>query len=297
VEKKTGTKKYKVAFLRIKMSSIDKLFDLSGRVAIITGAAGLLGTEYADVLAEAGANIVAVDMKQQACQETAERLMSVHRVKALPMPIDITDEDQIEEMVHKVIDTFHRIDILINNAALTAKGGSKDLSGYFSPFEEYPVEIWEKALKVNLTGMFLCSRAAGRQMVKQNRGVIVNISSTYGVVAPDQRIYEGSQNPYDKSTNLNTPICYSVTKGAVLALTRYLATYWAGKNIRVNTMTPGGVYEKHDEEFVKRYVYRTPLGRMADKGDYRGAMLFLVSDASSYMTGANLIVDGGWTTW
>ena len=274
----------------------NKMFNLSGRVAIITGGAGMLGSEYANVLAEAGANVVIADVNYETAQKLAQKIVAKHKVEAFPVLVDISDEESITRMVQLVVEKFNRIDILINNAALTVKSGTK-MQDYFAPFEDYPLEMWENALKVNLTGMFLCSQAVGKEMVKQNKGVIVNISSTYGVVGPDQRIYEKTRSPYDKSVRFNTPVSYSVTKGAVLALTRYLATYWAGKNIRVNTLTPGGVYDNHDEEFVKSYVYRTPLGRMADKSDYRGAILFLVSDASSYMTGANLIIDGGWTTW
>jgi NAD(P)-dependent dehydrogenase (short-subunit alcohol dehydrogenase family) len=151
---------------------------------------------------------------------------------------------------------------------------------------------------VNLTGMLLCAQAAGRQMLRQDPagGVMVNISSTYGVVAPDQRVYEGVRSPY-ADAGFNTPVSYAVTKTAVLGLTRYLATYWGKKNIRVNALTPHGVFDDHDEAFVRNFVYRSPLGRMARNDEYRGALLFLVSDASSYMTGANLIVDGGWTAW
>jgi NAD(P)-dependent dehydrogenase (short-subunit alcohol dehydrogenase family) len=146
--------------------------------------------------------------------------------------------------------------------------------------------------------MLLCAQAAGRQMLSQNPpgGVMVNVASTYGVVAPDQRLYEGVRSPYADS-GFNTPVSYAVTKTAVLGLTRYLATYWGSKNIRVNALTPHGVFDNHDEAFVRNFVYRSPLGRMARNDEYRGALLFLVSDASSYMTGANLIVDGGWTAW
>jgi 2-deoxy-D-gluconate 3-dehydrogenase len=144
--------------------------------------------------------------------------------------------------------------------------------------------------------MLLCAQAAGRQMLEQGGGVMVNISSTYGVVAPDQRLYEGVKSPYGE-TSFNTPVSYAVTKTAVLGLTRYLATYWAQRNIRVNALTPHGVFDNHDETFIKNFVYRSPLGRMARNDEYRGALLFLVSDASSYMTGANLVVDGGWTVW
>jgi 2-deoxy-D-gluconate 3-dehydrogenase len=210
--------------------------------------------------------------------------------------VDISTKGGARRLVAHTLREFDRLDILINNAALTVRSGTH-LAGYFNPFEDYELEIWEKALKVNITGMFLCAQEVGRQMIKQNRGVIVNISSTYGVVGPDQRIYEKSLSPYSKSVRLNTPVPYSVTKGAVLALTRYLAAYWAGKNIRVNSLTPGGVFDNHDPEFVKRYSSRTMLGRMANRDEYKGAILFLVSDASSYMTGANLVVDGGWTAW
>jgi 2-deoxy-D-gluconate 3-dehydrogenase len=215
------------------------------------------------------------------------------------------------ETVRQTEDRFTRLDILVNNAALTVRGGSERLSpvDYFAPFEDYKQEVWEHALSVNLTGMLLCAQAAGRQMLSQGGGVVVNISSTYGVVAPDQRLYEGVRSPYGEhgengenggngeKTGFNTPVSYAVTKTAVLGLTRYLATYWARNNIRVNALTPHGVYDNHDETFVRNFVYRSPLGRMARNDEYRGALLFLVSDASSYMTGANLIVDGGWSAW
>jgi 2-deoxy-D-gluconate 3-dehydrogenase len=188
----------------------------------------------------------------------------------------------------------------VNNAALTVRGGSENLSpaDYFAPFEEYPLDIWEKAVRTNVTGMLLCAQAAGKQMLRQDPpgGVIVNISSTYGVVAPDQRLYTGVTSPY-ADTGFNTPVSYAVTKTAVLGLTRYLATYWGSKNIRVNALTPHGVFDNHDDTFVRNFIYRSPMGRMARNDEYRGALLFLVSDASSYMTGANLIVDGGWTAW
>jgi NAD(P)-dependent dehydrogenase (short-subunit alcohol dehydrogenase family) len=193
---------------------------------------------------------------------------------------------------------FGRLDILVNNAALTVRGGSETLSpaDYFASFETYKRSVWDQAVAVNLTGMVLCAQACGRQMLAQGGGVMVNIASTYGVVAPDQRLYEGVTSPYS-DTGFNTPVSYAVTKTAVLGLTRYLATYWGRQNIRVNALTPHGVYDKHDDAFVTNFVARSPLGRMARNDEYRGALLFLVSDASSYMTGTNLIVDGGWTAW
>jgi 2-deoxy-D-gluconate 3-dehydrogenase len=214
--------------------------------------------------------------------------------------LDVSDETSVAQTVDRAVELFGRLDILVNNAALTVRGGSERLApaDYFAPFEDYKREVWDKALAVNLTGMLLCAQAAGRQMLRQDPpgGVMVNIASTYGVVAPDQRVYEGVTSPY-ADTPFNTPVSYAVTKTAVLGLTRYLATYWGSKNIRVNALTPHGVFDNHDEAFVRNFAYRSPLGRMARNDEYRGALLFLVSDASSYMTGANLIVDGGWTAW
>lgn len=279
------------------MRSIPTLFDLTGRVAVVTGACGLLGREHCDILAEAGANIVLADFQSEAGWEIAHDIAHRRGVRVLPVEVDVADKGSVERMVQQVVEEFGRIDILINNAALTVKVGSEQIKDYFASFEDYPLDIWEKALRVNLTGTFLCSQAVGKQMVKQIRGVIINISSTYGVVAPDQRIYAKARSPYDPTITFNTPVSYSATKGAILALTRYLATYWASYNIRVNALTPGGVFDQHSEEFVKNYSYRTPMGRMAERTEYRGAILFLASEASSYMTGANLIVDGGWTAW
>ncbi len=279
------------------MGDIEKLFNLQGKVAIITGGAGMLGLQYAEVLSEAGAHIVIADINPQAAKEKAAYITRRSGVNALGAGTDISRKASVERMTQRVLKEFGRIDILVNNAALTLRGGAEGLGNYFAPFEEYPLELWEKTLAVNITGMFLCCQSVGNQMLKQGGGVIVNISSQYGVVAPDQRLYADSKNPYDASQKLNSPIPYSVSKGAVLALTRYLAAYWAGKNIRVNSITPGGVYESHDENFLRNYAYRAPLGRMARKEELKGAILFLASDASSYMTGANIIVDGGWTVW
>ena len=281
----------------MEVNSASALFDLSGKIAILTGACGLLGQEHAHVLAEAGANVVLADLQLEKSQSFAQDITNQWGVEAFPVEVNVSDKTSVEQMVQRVREKFGQIDILINNAALTVKGGSEQVKGYFSDFEDYPLDIWQQALDVNLTGTFLCSQAVGKQMVQQNSGIIINISSTYGVVTPDQRIYENVRSPYDPTITFNTPASYSVTKGAIISLTRYLATYWAGKNIRVNALTPGGVYDDHGEEFVKNYSYRTPMGRMANKTEYRGAILFLASEASSYMTGANLIADGGWTAW
>jgi NAD(P)-dependent dehydrogenase (short-subunit alcohol dehydrogenase family) len=273
------------------------LFRLDGRVALVTGGAGLLGRRYCEALLQAGAHVVIGDL-DGARAEALARERGAHR--ALGQALDVTDVQSVQAAVRAAVSHFGSLDILVNNAALTVRGGSERLApaDYFAPFEDYKREIWDQAINVNLTGMLLCAQAAGRQMLCQDRpgGVMVNIASTYGVVAPDPRLYQGVHSPYADS-GFNTPVSYAVTKTAVLGLTRYLATYWGSKNIRVNALTPHGVFDNHDEVFVRNFVYRSPLGRMARNDEYRGALLFLVSDASSYMTGANLIVDGGWTAW
>jgi NAD(P)-dependent dehydrogenase (short-subunit alcohol dehydrogenase family) len=286
------------------------LFRLDGRVALVTGGAGLLGRRYGEALVQAGGRVVVGDLDGERAGRLAAELNAAEvpesedghgtRVRAIGVRLDVTDPVSVRACVGKAIEGFGRLDILVNNAALTVRGGSENLSSadYFAPFEQYSLEVWNRALQTNLTGMLLCAQAAGTQMLRQDPsgGVIVNISSTYGVVAPDQRLYDGVKSPY-ADTGFNTPVSYAVTKTAVLGLTRYLATYWGSKNIRVNALTPHGVFDNHDDTFVRNFEYRSPMGRMARNDEYRGALLFLVSDASSYMTGANLIVDGGWTAW
>ena len=273
------------------------LFRLDGRVALVTGGAGLLGRRYCEALLQAGARVVIGDVDGAGAEALAAELDTE---RTLGLKLDVTNEASVNDATQRAVQRFKRLDILVNNAALTVRGGSERLSpaDYFAPFESYKREVWQRAVDVNLTGMLLCAQAAGRQMLLQDPpgGVMVNISSTYGVVAPDQRVYDGVRSPYADAT-FNTPVSYAVTKTAVLGLTRYLATYWGKNNIRVNALTPHGVYDNHDDAFVRNFVYRSPLGRMARNDEYRGALLFLVSDASSYMTGANLIVDGGWTAW
>ena len=272
------------------------LFDLTGRVAIITGGAGLLGRQHAAVIAEAGGHVVLADLSAEQAAMAAAEHSSASGVEAVGVGADITVKADVERMVAEALARFGRVDILINNAAMTVKGGGARSGEYFARFEDYPQELWDRALQVNLTGTFLCCQAAGRQMVAQQRGVILNIASDVGTISPDHRIYEGVVSPHTGQP-FNTPASYATTKAGVINLTRYLATYWANAGIRVNALSPGGVYAEHDPRFVRNLTERIPLGRMARKDEYRGAVLFLVSDASSYMTGANLIVDGGRTAW
>lgn len=271
------------------------LFDLAGRVAIITGGAGLLGVQHAAAIAEAGGHVVIADQSEETGQ-VAAALTATHGVEALGVRADITRPEDVNAMVAAAMERFGRIDILINNAALTVKGGSGRASEYFAPFEHYPLDLWERALKVNLTGAFLCCQAVGKVMVARRSGVIVNIASDVGNISPDHRIYDGVVNTHTGAP-FNTPIAYATTKAGIINFTRYLATYWADRGIRVNCLSPGGVYASHDPLFVEQVTSRIPLARMAHEDEYKGAILFLVSDASSYMTGANLIVDGGRTAW
>ena len=271
--------------------TLDGLFNLSDKTAIVTGGAGLLGQEFSSALISAGANVVIADLESELARKAASAL-DPSGAKVLPVGVDIRLPAAVQELVAEALGVFGKIDILVNSAAIDPKFEPTHDEMHTSSFEDYPLDLWNDALSVNLTGMFLVTQAAVKPMVESGHGVIINICSTYGLVGPDQRIYmkEGEPTRYK-------PVYYSVTKAAVLGFTRYLASYYAGKNIRVNALSPGGVYNHHDEEFVQRYSTRTILGRMAQKDEMNGALLFLASDASSYMTGANLIVDGGWTAW
>jgi len=268
-------------------------FDLTGQAAVVTGGAGLLGFEFCRTLAEAGAQVIVADLDEQAAARVAGTLYSAG-LEAYPVGVDVTKKASVGEMVSTTLRQFGRLDILVNSAALDPKFDPQHQGGHSQSFEGFPLEAWDQALSVNLTGAFLCCQAAAQPMLEQGHGVFINICSTYGLVGPDQRLYEreGEQGPRQYK-----PVYYSVTKAGILGLTRYLATYYAGQNIRANALTPGGVYNNHDEVFLKAYSARTVMGRMAHGDEMNGALLFLASEASSYMTGANLVVDGGWTAW
>jgi NAD(P)-dependent dehydrogenase (short-subunit alcohol dehydrogenase family) len=274
-----------------RMDRPEHLFSLTGRVALVTGGAGLLGGEFCRTLAGAGAAVVVADLDGIAAEEVAAAIEREGE-KARAIALDVTQPESARRAVAEGVGAFGRLDILVNCAALDPKFDASHAGQHTNAFEDYPLEMWNQALAVNLTGMFLCSQAAARPMLEQGSGVIINLCSTYGLVGPDQRIYERPGQPAQFK-----PVHYSVTKAGVLGLTRYMATYYAGRNLRVNALTPGGVFNQHDETFVRSYSARTVLGRMARKDEMNGALLFLASEASSYMTGANLVVDGGWTAW
>jgi len=278
------------------MPPIPTLFDLSSRIAVVTGGAGLLGTEFCRTLSEAGASVVVADNDINGAQSVADSITRDFsapnkKPETIAIQTDVTDKSSTKDMVDETIRQFGRLDILVNSAVLDPKFDPAH-GGHVNAFEDFPLEAWNQAIEVNLTGAFLCSQAAVLPMLKQGKGVIINLSSIYGITGPDQRLYQQEDRPQQYK-----PIFYSVTKTGMLGMTRYLATYYAGKNIRVNALSPGGVYNGHDEAFVQAYSARTVLGCMAEKSDMNGALLFLASDASSYMTGANLVVDCGWSVW
>ena len=273
------------------MSNIFDKFSLTDRTAIVTGGAGLLGKEFCQTLAQAGALVVVADLNETAAQQVAESL-NREGLRACAVGVDVTHPESVRGMVSAALDSTGRVDVLVNSAAMDPKFDNSQQGQHNNAFEDYPVDAWRQALDVNLTGMFLCCQAVARPMVAQDYGSIINICSTYGLVGPDQRLYERPGQPPQFK-----PVFYSVTKSGVLGMTHYLATYFAGKNVRVNSLTPGGVYNNHDELFTTNYSARTVLGRMAHLDEMNGALLFLSSDASSYMTGSNVVVDGGWTAW
>jgi len=264
-------------------------FSLEGRTAVVTGACGLLGRKHCQALAQAGANVVVADVAIERCREEAANLGE----RVLPLELDVINQDSLYQAKDRILKEFGSIDILVNNAAINDKFESPSLAFELSRFENYPLEMWDRMFRVNVTGMFLACQVIGSVMAERGKGSIVNVASTYGVVAPDQSLYRdelGKQLFYKSAA-------YPATKGAVISFTKFLAAYWGNKGVRVNTLSPGGVENGQDEIFQKKYAEKTPLKRMASSDDYQGALVFLASDASSYMTGANLIVDGGWTVW
>lgn len=265
------------------------MLDLTGKTAVITGGTGILGSLYCRRMAEAGASVVVADLDQKRCTDLAEEIVKYTESRTKGMAVDLADEGSVKQWAKHIIESFGTVDVLVNNAATKS-------TNFFLPLERFPLEDWNMVMSVNVTGMFLTVRELGPLMAARGKGSIINVSSIYGVVGPDQRIYEGSW--YEEMGGpINTPLIYSVSKGAVISMTRYLATYWGTKGVRVNTLTPGGVSSGQNTVFNEKYSYRVPMGRMAEVDEMVGALLFLASDASSYVNGQNLIVDGGWTAW
>jgi len=278
----------------VNSSKTKDMFDLSGRVAVITGGAGLLGVKHAEAIAEFGGIPILADIDGKKAEHKAGGIAETYGMDSLGIRVDITNEDDIHSLLKTVLERFGRIDILINNAAHNPKIEVNGKTNW-SRLEQFSVNMWNSDINVGLTGAFLCSKVIGTEMAKQEKGVILNISSDLGVIAPDQRIYRKEGLPEENQPV--KPVTYSVVKHGLIGLTRYLATYWADKNIRANAMLPGGIYQGQDEVFVENLTNLIPLGRMAQEDEYKAAVVFLVSDASSYMTGANINIDGGRTVW
>jgi NAD(P)-dependent dehydrogenase (short-subunit alcohol dehydrogenase family) len=267
--------------------------DLSGKVAIVTGALGLLGREHLKALGGAGASLVVTDLDHAACEGLAIEIAAMTKRPALGVGADVTSKDDLVRLRDRVLEHYGHIDVLVNNAAMDDKvlPGSSALES--SKLETFPLETWKRVLDVNVTGVFLACQILGTVMAQRGVGSIVNVASTYGLVAPDQSLYrtpDGTQRFYKGPA-------YPTTKGAVLQLTRYLASYWGRAGVRVNSLCPGGVENGQDDWFIDSYSKKTMLGRMADRTDYAGALVFLASEASSYVTGTTLVVDGGFTAW
>lgn len=266
------------------------LFDLTGRVVVVTGAFGLLGKQFCAALLQRGARIVALD--QDADAEHASQLFGGGHDQILPLRVDVTDRAGLEGALDVVERRFGVPHGLVNAAALDSPPGAPAAEN--GPFETYPESSWDRVMAVNVKGTMLACQVIGGRMAAAGRGSIINVSSIYGVVSPDQRLYEYRRAGGDEFFK---PVAYSASKSAVLNLTRYLATYWAKAGVRVNTVTFGGVFNNQDARFLAGFTERVPLGRMARPDEYNGAIVFLLSDASSYMTGSNLVLDGGWTAW
>jgi NAD(P)-dependent dehydrogenase (short-subunit alcohol dehydrogenase family) len=272
-------------------SGYRQMFELKGRTAIVTGATGILGQRFCRGLAEFGANVVVVDLDQEKCSQFASELEQEFHGEAMGIQCDVSQPESVESMVKAVVQRFGHIDILHNNAA----SKSSDLDAFFASTEQYSLSEWRKIMSVNVDGMFLVAQAVGRQMqLQKTGGSIVQTASIYGIVSSDKRIYEGS---FYLGRQISNPAVYSTSKAAVVGLTKYLAANWADARIRVNALVPAGVESGQNDTFKARYSARVPMGRMAQPDEMVGALIFLASDASSYVTGQCVIVDGGLSAW
>jgi NAD(P)-dependent dehydrogenase (short-subunit alcohol dehydrogenase family) len=259
------------------------MFDLGGRLVLLTGGAGILGREMARGLVGNGGRVALVDRNREAVEALAAELGEAARGYVC----DIADAAAVEALQQRIEQELGPVEVLVNNAATKS-------ANFFAPFERFPLDEWDEVMAVNVRAAVICCQRFGGAMAERGSGSIVNTLSIYGVVAPDQRIYEGSEY---NGAPINTPEVYSTSKAALWGLTRYLAAYWGERGVRVNAITPGGARSGQNDTFVERYSARVPLGRMAAPGDMAGAVCFLASDAASYVTGHNLVVDGGLTVW
>lgn len=267
------------------MRSIRDMMDLSGRVSLVTGGAGNIGKACCHALAECGSDIAVVDINSQLAEEIAKDIAVVHKRKVIPFVADMGSEKMVRDLPDQVVQELGSLDILVNCAAFV---GTSGLTGWVTPFPEQESQAWRSALEVNLTACFELIQESLPHLKKSGSGSIINIASTYGMVGPDWRMYEG--------TSMGTPAAYAASKGGLIQFTRWLSTTLAPE-IRANVVSPGGVWRNQPEKFVERYEEKTPMGRMGKEEDMVGAVLYLASDLSAYVTGQNICVDGGWTAW
>lgn len=273
------------------MNSYNALFNLEHKTVVVTGAAGILGSELCNALCALGAQVACVDVQAGSLEQLVQNLQVQHGTdKAMSLTCDVANPGSVSEVIDTVIQRYSKIDVLFNNAATK----TNDLNAFFEPFSDYALDTWREIMSVNLDGMFLMAQSVGKHMVQAKQGSIVQTASMYSLMGPDQRIYDGSS--YLNRT-INTPAAYTASKAGVIGLTKHLATLWGDCNIRVNAICPGGVSSGQNEVFVEKYINRVPLGRMANPLDIIGPMLFLASDASSYVTGQVLFADGGVSAW
>jgi NAD(P)-dependent dehydrogenase (short-subunit alcohol dehydrogenase family) len=269
------------------MSNPLEKFRLDGKIALVTGGAGILGRQFCAGLVQAGARVAVVDLDQASADDCARSLGS----QSAGFACNVADPDSVAACVASVLTRFGAIDILHNNAATK----SDDVRKFFTPFENYALDTWRQVMAVNIDGMFLMAQAVGNHMLERGQGgSVIQTSSIYGLVGPDSRIYEGSDY---LGGAINTPAVYAASKAAVVGLTRWLSTHWAKHGIRVNCLVPGGVSSGQNSVFSDKYSKHVPMGRMAQADEMVPALLYLASDASSYVTGQVLAVDGGWTAW
>ena len=277
-----------------KTKSVKQSFDLTEKIAVITGGAGLLGEKHAEAIAEFGGIPILLDIDKKTGDKKAQRISKEYKVDCEFQYCDITDESQVSSVRDFLLSKFGHIDILVNNAAIDPKVEAKNGKN-LSRLENFPIDQWNLELSVGLTGTMLCSKVFGYEMSKNGYGVILNISSDLGIIAPDQRLY--LKDEVAENEQPVKPVTYSVIKHGLIGLTKYLATYWANNGVRSNAICPGGIYNNQSDEFINKISNLIPLGRMADSNEYKAAIVFMVSEASSYMNGAVVSMDGGRSAW